>query len=353
MSVSDPRLRFKKRSAALPLTSQLAPGEWPAAGGASGAHVLVADDDPILRAALERLLRREGYEVTTAADGNGVLAAFGQRPPDLLVMDVMMPEPNGFEVCQRLKSQPETRLIPVVLVTGLNAMGDRIRGIEAGADDFLSKPVGRIELLARVRSLLRVKSYVDELERAESVVFALAKAIEERDAYTEGHCERLAAYASCLGQRLGLPEDEITALRRAGIVHDIGKIAVPDGVLLKQGPLTPDEWALMREHPVTGERICRGLKSFRLVLPIIRHHHEKLDGTGYPDGLRGAAIPATARVLQVVDVYDALATDRPYRRALLPSEAIEVLYGEAAKGWWDRQVVAAFARMLAEDGGGP
>lgn len=317
-----------------------------AAGAGLGAHLLVADDDPILRSTLERLLRREGYTVTTAADGNGVIAAFRERPPDLLLMDVLMPGLDGFEVCRWLKGQPETRLIPVVLVTGLNATGDRVRGIECGADDFLSKPVGRIELLARVRSLLRVKGYVDELERAESVVFTLAKAIEERDRYTQGHCERLASYASQLGRRLGLPDDEVTALRRAGIVHDIGKVGVPDGVLMKAGPLTAEEWALMREHPVTGERICRGLKSFRLVLPIIRHHHEKLDGTGYPDGLAGDQIPATARVLQVVDVYDALATDRPYRRALAPAQAVETLYAEAAKGWWDAQVVTTFAEML-------
>ena len=198
-----------------------------------------------------------------------------------------------------------------MLVTGLTDSGDRIQGIEAGADDFLGKPVNKEELLTRVRSLLRLKQFTDELENAETVLFSLALSIEAKDPYTEGHCGRLSKYFVALAKRLGLPEELRVALRRAGIVHDIGKVAVPEHILLKPGPLTPEEWKIMKEHPVIGERICAPLRSFRHVLPIIRYHHEKLDGSGYPDGLKGEEIPLTARILQMVDIYDALTTDRP------------------------------------------
>jgi putative two-component system response regulator len=259
---------------------------------------------------------------------------------------VMMPRLNGFEVCEKIKSNPETYLIPVVLITALSDKQDRIKGIKAGADDFLTRPVERAELLARVGSLLKLKHRTDELERAEAVLFALARSIEGKDPYTHGHCERLSDYSARLGEHLGLVEDEITALRRAGVVHDVGKIAVPDAILLKPGKLTEQEWKLMREHPVVGERICAPLKSFRLVLPIIRHHHEKLDGSGYPDGLRGNAIPMTARILQIVDVYDALTTDRPYKKAFSITDTLQTMKEEVGKGWWDPRIFEQFEQLM-------
>jgi len=259
---------------------------------------------------------------------------------------VMMPNLSGFEICEKMKSNPETCLIPVVLITALSDKQDRIEGIKAGADDFLTRPVDRTELLARVRSLLKLKQRTDELERAEAVLFTLARSIEGKDPYTHGHCERLSECSTRLGAHLGLAEDEITALRRAGVVHDIGKVAVPDAILLKPGKLTEDEWKLMREHPVVGERICEPLKSFRLVLPIIRHHHEKLDGSGYPDGLRGDAIPTTARILQIVDVYDALTTERPYKRAFSVVDALHTMREEVDKGWWDRYIFDEFEKLV-------
>jgi putative two-component system response regulator len=257
-----------------------------------------------------------------------------------------MPHLNGFEACARIKNNPETYLIPVVLITALRDKQDRIEGIKAGADDFLTRPVDRAELLARVRSLLTLKHRTDELERAESVLFSLARSIEGKDPYTHGHCERLSDYSARLGEHLGLAEDEITALRRAGVVHDIGKVAVPDAILLKPSRLTEEEWKLIKEHPVVGERICAPLKSFRLVLPIIRHHHEKLDGTGYPDGLRGEAIPITARVLQIVDVYDALTTERPYKKAFTIVDALQIMKEEVAKDWWDPRIFEQFERLV-------
>ena len=310
--------------------------------------ILIVDDEPAFRDYLGTLLRMQGFRVVAAGDGVDALDEFAHHQPDLVLLDIEMPQLDGLEVCRRLKQNPETRLTPVVLVTGLMASEDRIRGIEVGANDFLSKPVDRNELLARVKSLLSLKAYTDELERAESVLFALARSIEGKDPYLEGHCERLSGYSAQLGKCIGLSPEEITALRRAGIVHDIGKVAVPDAILLKPGPLTAEEWKIMREHPVVGERICGPLKSFRLVLPIIRHHHERLDGSGYPDGLTGEQIPVGARVLQIADVYDALTTARPYKGPLSPEEALDVMAEEVRKRWWDPALFATFKEMLSE-----
>jgi putative two-component system response regulator len=308
--------------------------------------ILIVDDESGARAALEFLLRREGFEVRDAADGPSAIQECATFRPDLILLDIMMPGMDGFEVCRHIKATPETRLTPVVLITGLTATEDRIMGINSGADDFLSKPIDLNELLARTRSLLRLKQYTDELENAEAVLFSLAHSIEARDPYTHGHCERLAEMSARTGERLGVPEEQIKALRRAGVVHDIGKVAVPDSILLKPGPLTADEITVMQKHPVVGERICAPLKTFRLVLPIIRHHHEKHDGTGYPDGLSGEEIPLTARILQLSDVYDALTTDRPYKVAFTPEVALDLMGEEAERGWWDRELFEAFREMI-------
>lgn len=319
----------------------------PDGGVATGRLVLIVDDDPQVRRTLASLLRDNGIEAITAADGQDGLDTFRDVAPDLVLCDVMMPNMDGLEFCRQLKGDPETRLTPIVLLTGLGDVEDRVSGIEAGADDFLSKPFEEVELLARVRSLIRVKVYTDELERAEAVLFTLARAIEARDEYTEGHCDRLSRYGSALAQRLELPDAEVNALRQAGIVHDIGKISVLDSILRKPGPLTLDERAIMQQHPVSGERICKPLKSFRLLLPIIRHHHEKLDGTGYPDELRGEEIPITARILEVVDVFDALTSERSYKAALSLDQALETLAEEVERGWWDERIFEEFRDMVS------
>lgn len=309
-------------------------------------RILIVDDESAARIALATLLRREGFEVRDASDGAAALAECASFRPGLILLDILMPGVDGFEVCRRIKATPETRLTPVVLITGLSATEDRIKGINAGADDFLSKPIDFNELLARTRSLLRLKQFTDELENAEGVLDSLAQSIEARDPYTSGHCERLAEMSARLGEKLGLAEEDIKALRRAGIVHDIGKVVVPDAILLKPGPLSDGEIEVMRKHPVVGERICAPLRTFQRVLPIIRHHHERHDGSGYPDGLRGSEIPLTAAILQLADVYDALTTDRPYRQASASEVALQIMDDEANLGWWNRELFDTFRAMI-------
>ncbi len=309
-------------------------------------HVLVVDDNALIRQFLEDELLGESYTVSTAKDGEEALEKVATDPPDLILLDVMMPKLDGFEVCRRLKADERTILIPVVMLTALMAIEERIKSIEAGADDFLTKPHNRQELLTRVRSLLRLKRHTDELEHAETVLFSLAMSVEAKDPFTNDHCYRMARYSLALGEKLGLPREHLKALQRGAILHDLGKIGVPDVILLKPGPLTDAERAVIRQHPVIGERICSPLKSLRLVLPIIRHHHERWNGTGYPDGLAGEAIPLTARILQCVDVFDALTIERPYKPAYTQEQAVAIMREEVAKGWQDPNLTETFIALL-------
>lgn len=318
----------------------------PSGAWAIHSTILIADDDRVTRGHLAQLLRKEGYEVVPARDGLEALAFIEVRDFDLILLDVQMPGLDGFSVCRAVKERAETRLVPVVMVTVLDDLRSRIDGINAGADDFLTKPVNRLELIARVKSLVRLKTFTDELENAELVLSTLALSIEAKDAYTEAHCRRLVGFSVALAQRLGRSEAECIALRRGSRVHDIGKVAVPENVLRKAGPLSGDEWQLVKDHCVIGERICRPMRSFRDVLPIIRSHHEKLDGSGYPDGLKADQIPFTARLLQVVDIYDALTTDRPYRKGLSSSNALQILKEEAERGWRDGSIVEDLKELV-------
>ena len=348
-SPRDPRLTFGSN-----------PGTTPSRGMASEhsiseawaqrhiPRILVVDDNPGIATLMSQLLIMRGYEVVTAADAQQAEAEVRRQPPDLILSDVRMPGKSGYELCRDLKENPATRLIPFVLITGLSDSEDKLRGIEAGADDFLNKPVLAEELTARVKSLLRVKEFTDELETADSVLCTLGLIVEGRDPYTEGHCERLAANAAALGRHLGLDEDSIVALRRGGFLHDLGKIAVPDEILKKGSDLTPEEWKIMMLHPVTGENICKPLKSLRLVLPIIRHHHERPDGSGYPDGLRAGEIPLLPRILQVVDVYDALRTARPYKPAIGHDQSVQTIREKVRQGLLDGDLVNEFFSMLLQ-----
>jgi putative two-component system response regulator len=314
------------------------------------ASVLLVDDDRLNVELLTAFLGEEGYLVKSAFSGVEALKAVAAAPPDLIFLDAIMPGMDGFDVCKELKDNPDTRLIPVVIVTALSASEDRIHGIEVGADDFLSKPINRHEFVLRARSLLRVKRYVDELESAERVILALSKAIEARDGYTEQHTERVTRGAVALGKRIGLPESLLQVLYQGGMLHDVGKIGIPEAILGKSGPLTDQEFALMRRHPEIGVEICRPLRSSLVAqtLPIIRNHHERVDGQGYPDGLAGDDIPLLARIMAISDAYDAMISDRPYRRGMLPFMALDVLRAGAGTQW-DRELVAEFVAFDMSD----
>jgi putative two-component system response regulator len=310
-----------------------------------GANILVADDDEVSARVLTRLLRDEGCDVRVVHTADAALEACAADPPDLVLIDLLSPRGHGFDVCRTLKSGAATRLIPVVIVTARPKRRDRLTGIEAGCDDFITKPYDEAELQARVRSLVRLKRYTDELETAETIMLGLGAAIEARDPCTRGHCQRLARYATTLGRSVGLVNSELAALERGGFLHDIGKIAVPDRVLLKGGALNPQESRVMREHPIVGDALCAGLRSFSKVRPIVRHHHERLDGSGYPDGLRNQEVPLLAQIVGIVDVFDALTSERPYHSARSWDEGFEVLTGEAKRGWRDRALVDAFVSV--------
>jgi len=312
--------------------------------------VLVVDDLPANTRVLEALLVREGYRVTCAENGQQALDIVSKDRPDLVLLDILMPKVDGYEVCRRLKADPATRLIPVVLVTGLTDTDSRIRGLEVGADDFMSKPFIVPEMRARVASLLRIKRYTDALDSAESVILSLAMTIEARDRATEGHCQRLAQYAVALGERLGLAADDLDALRIGGYLHDIGKVGIPDRILLKDGQLTPDEYDFMKRHTLIGDHLCAELRMLKPVRPIVRHHHEHLDGTGYPDGLKGDEIPLLAQIMGVVDVFDALTTSRPYKPALSVDDACAVLRDEVRRHWRRADLVETFIDLLGERG---
>jgi putative two-component system response regulator len=314
--------------------------------GAASGQVLVVDDQAANRRVIERFLTPIGYEVRVAADGETALADIEQTPPDLIILDVQLPGLNGFEVCRAVKQNPATCFTPVILLTGLKDRESRIRGINAGADEFLSKPFDREELEARVRSLLRLKRQTDELESAESVILSLALTIEARDAYTNGHCQRRARYATALGERLGLKAvADLRALHLGGYLHDVGKVGVPDSILFKPTRLTDEEYAAVKAHTIIGDRLCGNMRSLAQVRPIVRHHHERLDGSGYPDGLRGDQIPQLAQIVGIVDTFDAVTTNRPYRAAQSFASGLAELRRDAASGLFQADFVEAFCTL--------
>ncbi|QZZ19625.1 two-component system response regulator [Leptothermofonsia sichuanensis E412] len=308
--------------------------------------VLVVDDHPASRMTAVALLSVEGYDVLEAESGPDALESVLSGNPDLILLDVMMPGMDGFEVCRWLKQDEQTRLTPVVFVTALDDRRARLKGIEAGGDDFLTKPFDQLELSARVKSLIRQKRLNEDLDHAEQVLFSIARTVESRDPNTGDHCERLVKLGKAFGEFLGLSRTEIRDLMWGGYLHDIGKVGIPDAILLKPGKFTPEEWKIMQQHVLIGEKICQPLRTMRGVIPIIRCHHERWDGTGYPDGLAGDQIPFLAQVFQVIDIYDALTSERPYKKAFTPEEALTILEEETAKGWRNPDLVQKFKEFI-------
>ncbi len=298
---------------------------------------------------LSALLRREGCRIIEARSAEMGMRFLQSRRPNLVIIDRDMSLIDGLECCKQIKASRGAELIPVLMFTSRNTVGDEVAGIQAGADEYLSKPLHPEIFRARIRALIRHKVAIDRLEESEAILFALAQAVEKRDHNTAGHCQRLALFSVAFGMRLGLSQANLLALHRGGYLHDIGKIAVPDSVLFKPGKLTPEEWTLMKTHCVRGEEICAPLRSLKEVLPIIRSHHERWDGTGYPDNVSGQRIPLLARVLQLADAFDALTTERPYKPAYSRQHSLEILVNEAELGWRDPELTDMFVKMSFKD----
>ena len=311
--------------------------------------VLIVDDEADQRALGRAILQAPRYEVVEAATGAAALAAVRSDSFDAVVLDRRLPDIEGDEVCRQIREDLGELMLPIIMVTGAGGDNALSSGLRAGATDFLRKPYSAQEFMSRIDAAVNRKRLTDQLESAESVLFALARMVEAKDGNTGDHCSRVAHYAVRFGQALGLNGDQLLALRRGGVLHDIGKLGIPEQILLKPGSFSPEEWEIMKTHTVIGERLCSELKSFRLTVQIIRSHHERWDGSGYPDGLAGEDIPLLARVFQICDIYDALSYARPYKPALAPAMVLDILREETARGWRDPMLMNVFFDLLENE----
>jgi putative two-component system response regulator len=317
------------------------------AGGSQRAtRVLVVEDEETPRDLLTRVLARDGHEVELAVNGREALAAIVRSSPDVVILDVRLPEVDGFEVCRRVRADTRTRLTPIVMITGYDAHEERLLGLSVGADDFLAKPFNIHELLARVRSLARMKRYTDDLDSAGAILTTLAAMIESRYGYTPGHCHRMANYATAVGRVLQASDTDMQALYRGAFLHDIGMLAISDRILQTPGKLSDDEYDAVKSHPAVGDSLCANLRSLQCVRPIIRWHHERLDGSGYPDGLLADEIPLVAQIVGVVEVFEAVTTGRPYQQPLSGSDALMLLRRQADRGWLAPVIVDALESVV-------
>lgn len=308
--------------------------------------ILIVDDEEAHQKLEKAILLAPEFEVTVANNGDEALTCIRQQEFDVILLDKRMPGMTGDEVCRYIRQELGLLLLPIIMVTGTSSHDELEKSLLLGANDFIRKPYAPMELVARVRAAANKKRVTDQLDSAESMLFALARMVEAKDEGTGDHCSRLEHMALVFGKELGLNSQELLALRRGGVLHDIGKLGIPDNLLLKNGPLTDEEWHIMRQHSAIGSRLCSGLKSMKLTVPIIRHHHERWDGGGYPDGLKGEEIPLLARVFQVVDIYDALTSDRPYKKAFPKGKVIAIFEEETEKGWRDPELVSVFLTLL-------
>jgi putative two-component system response regulator len=311
---------------------------------------LIIDDDPEVRGLLRRLLTSAKYAVEEFGAAEPGLARIRQDAPDLVLLDLQLPDRNGHEVLEEIRLDPRTRLLPVVMLTGFATSEEKIKAMRAGVTDFLAKPFSPDELLPRVRSLVLLKQFADEHEHAESMILTLARTIDARDPHTAGHSGRVAEHADRIARRIGLDPVALSDMRRGALFHDLGKIVVPDAILHKPGKLSDEERRVIEEHPVVGRELLSPMRTMRKTLPIVYSHHERLDGSGYPEGISGDEIPVTVRIVTVCDAFDALTHERAYRTALSVKTAFEILEEGMRKGWWDRQVVEALRATIVESG---
>ncbi len=315
----------------------------------NSAKIIVVDERPLSRMTAVDLLSLEGYQVIEASGDSKKQTIFdliSQEQPDLVLLDAKLSGINGFDLCEQLKQDPRTELIPLILTTIEARREYRIKVSQIGIDALLVKPLDRFELSTVVKNLLNQKRLNEGLDQTEQVLFTIAKAVESRSSDRAGSCARIAELITMFGEYLSINPQDIDNLVFVAHLHDIGTIAIPDAVMLKTEALTPEETEMIRQHVLIGEKICRPLRNRRGVLPIIRHHHERWDGTGYPDSLRGEDIPYLAQVFQIIDIYDALTSDRPHQQAYTPEQALQIIAEETEKGWRNPIIVEQFSEFI-------
>lgn len=308
--------------------------------------IIIGQSDSVLSRTLDLATAGADFEIHIAEKGDRVaeMARLGAAP-DLVVLDIALQGPDAASLCHAFKQDPYLTETPILIIDSAGD-GDHAALLAAGCDDILSGALHHDTLMARIRSLIRLKAITDQRDDAEAILYTLARTIEAKDPYTMGHADRVAQYGVKLGKHMGVSAYDAQILRQGGMLHDIGKLAIPDAILLKPGRYTPEEFSVMKRHPTLGCDICGKLRSVRDALPLIRHHHEKLDGSGYPDGLRQDAIPPLVRIVSIVDIYDALRSQRSYKEAFTVDKSFEIMWQEVEKGWWDRTLLSAWEALI-------
>jgi len=309
-------------------------------------NILIVDDDQSQRKLEKEILSMQNHHIIEACNADEATGRLLKHNVDVVLLDKRMPGMDGDTLCEKIRNDLGFKLLPIIMVTGTNDRGELVKSLNAGANDFIHKPYHPAELIARVNAAAKLKRLTDELDDMESMLFSLARMIEAKDEHTGDHCERLSTTSQKFGQLLGLDENELKALKKGGVLHDIGKLGIPDAILMKPAALTSEEFEVMKKHPLIGHQLCGGLKSMKTTAPIILHHHERWDGSGYPHGLKGDEIPYIAQVFQLIDIYDALTYERPYKPAFSVDNALKIIQEETDRGWRNPELVEKFVEFI-------
>lgn len=311
-------------------------------------RILIVDDEVMQRSLIKEILAVSCMEcdIAEASSGSQALQMINNSSFDIVLLDKNLPSMDGDEVCRLARNNPKNVLLPIIMLTGKGEIDELERSFAMGVTDYIIKPYNPIELKSRISAALNMKRTTDQLDNAESLLFALARMVEAKDETTGDHCSRLAHRSVVFGKALGLPKEHLESLRKGGILHDIGKLGIPDSILMKNSSLSDEEWGMMRQHTVIGAKMCESLTTMRGVLPIILHHHERWNGTGYPNQLAGSEIPLLARIFQIIDIYDALASERPYKEPFSREKILDIFREETRKGWRDPDLMKEFMDIL-------